>query len=422
MHRLCKCTSFANVQALQEYSPAQCNDTLRVLAAPKYIVKSVSKHDPDNATAMDTFYSLFCPGEYIQCVMMAAGYGGIDHADFRWRKHFIHGRGLYSIERMQRERPDVWKLVSEQLAPGLEEWVHAVKAKGFHGLTANERMAACQAVLQWYLLEVFLQDSAVHFFEHRHSQVYLQLPIFQNSVFTEWLLRDFRQAIMQLEHEASICYKHIVAHHSSGTLLDAVCNNRPAVSSPAEAEAVLHEVYAQVMSDTSTQAAALEARAAQAAQAAAIQAAADRQPQAGRMGVITMPPKQAQLIELWEAWEQGWCGCQKLRIYMADFATYPRDAADRGSPKWLRNKTDLDAYCKVKELLLTLDRLVHARSNQNRASVCGVQCSWACNCSEGFCSGKAGVQGKSGESEAQPRRQLQGQEASHRAERPGPVL
>ena len=86
----------------------------------------------------------------------------------------------------------MWEIISEQLAPGLEEWVCAVKDMGLHGLAARELKAAKQAKLQWHLLEVFLQNSAVHFFEHRQSQVYLQLPIFQNAVFVEWLLGDFR--------------------------------------------------------------------------------------------------------------------------------------------------------------------------------------------------------------------------------------
>ena len=36
--------------------------------------------------------------------------------------------------------------------------------RGLHGLTAQELKAANQAKLQWHLLEIFLQDSAVHFF------------------------------------------------------------------------------------------------------------------------------------------------------------------------------------------------------------------------------------------------------------------
>ena len=125
-----------------------------LVAAQKYIVKGVSKHDPDNATAMDTFYALFCPGELLKCITMSAGYADMDYSDFRWQKHYVHGRGVYGIERIQQERPDVWKIISEQLAPGLEEWVQAVMDKGLHGLAAQELKAANQAKLQWHLLEV----------------------------------------------------------------------------------------------------------------------------------------------------------------------------------------------------------------------------------------------------------------------------
>lgn len=327
-------------------------------AAEKHIVKGVSKHDPDNATAMDTFYALFCPGELLKCIIMSAGYADMDYNDFRWQKHYVHGRGLYGIERIQQERPDVWELISEQLAPGLEEWLHAVRDRGLHGLAAKELKAAKQAELQWHLLEVFLQDSAVHFFEHRQSQVYLQLPIFQNAVFVEWLLGGFGQAILQLEHEADVCYRHIVSSHRSGTVLDSLTSNRPPVAAKAEQEALLHEMYKLVTSDVESRAAALKAKA---AEAAAVESAEDRKPQAGQRGVITMPPRLDNLADLWQAWEDGLCGCQKVRIYKADPALYPRDAVHRGSMGWLRHKVDQDAWGQVKDL----DGLVRGR-NDNR--------------------------------------------------------
>ena len=336
-----------------------------LVAAQKYIVKGVSKHDPDNATAMDTFYALFCPGELLKCIMMSAGYADMDYSDFRWQKHFVHGRGVYGIERIQQERPDVWKIISEQLAPGLEEWVQAVMDRGVHGLPAQERKAANQAKLQWHLLEVFLQDSVVHFFEHRQSQVYLQLPIFQNAIFVEWLLGDLRQAILQLEHEADVCYRHIVSSHRSGTVLDSLTSNRPPVSTKAVQEALLHEMYKLVTSDTGCRAAALKAKAEKAAEAAAIEAAEVKKPQPGQRGVITMPPRLDILADLWKAWEHGWSGCEKVRIYKADPALYPRDAALRGPVQWFRRKPDQDAWQKVKDLLTILDGLVRAR-NDNR--------------------------------------------------------
>lgn len=351
----------------QNAIPVTLNQPLPVPAAPKIHVKGVSKHDPDNATAMDTFYSLFCPGEYLQCVMMSAGYTGLNHSDFRWQQHFVPpGRGLYSIERIQQERPDVWQIISEQLVPGLESWVDAVKARGLHGLNADDRSTASQALLQWELLGVFLQDSAVHFFEHRHSQVYLQLPIFQNSVFTEWLLGDFRKAILQLEHIADTCYKHIIANHRSGSLLDSISSSRSsAPTTDAESEGVLHEMYALVMSDTDAQAAAVKAKAEKSAKAAEVETTEDKKPQAGRLGVITLPPKQNSLKDLWQAWDDGWSGCQPIRIYQAGSALYPKDASKRGKMQWLRSQ-DSNDFTKYRQLLIAMDGLVRARSNGNR--------------------------------------------------------
>lgn len=80
----------------------------------------------------------------------------MDYNYFRWQKHHVHSKGLYGIERIQQERPDVLEVISEQLAPGLEEWVRAVKDKGLRKLAARDLTAAKQAELQWYLLEVLL--------------------------------------------------------------------------------------------------------------------------------------------------------------------------------------------------------------------------------------------------------------------------
>lgn len=115
----------------------------------------------------------------------------------------------------------------------------------------------------------------MHFFEHRQSQVYLQLPIFQNAVFVEWLLGGFGQAILQLEHEADVCYRHFVSSHRSGTVLDSLTSNRPPVAAKAEQEALLHEMYKLVTSDVESRAAALKAKAAEAAE---VESAEDRKP------------------------------------------------------------------------------------------------------------------------------------------------
>ena len=76
-----------------------------------------------------------------------------------WKDVFVPGRGLYTLERIQQERPDVWRLISDELVPGLEDCVTAVKARDSHGLEAFERVNGYQALLQWELLATFLQDS-----------------------------------------------------------------------------------------------------------------------------------------------------------------------------------------------------------------------------------------------------------------------
>lgn len=106
----------------------------------------------------------------------------------------------------------------------------------------------------------------------------------------------------------------------------------------------MHEIYKLVTSDAESRAAALKAKAGKAA--AATKSAEDRKPQAGQRGIITMPPRLDNLADLCQAWEDGLCGYQKVRIYKADPALYPRDAVHRGSMRWVWHKADQGAWGK----------------------------------------------------------------------------
>ena len=75
------------VLQLPLYHPAKCSV---FDAVEKHIVKGVSKHDPDNVTAMDTYYALFCPGEFLKCIIMPAGYTGMDYHDFQSQCESAH--------------------------------------------------------------------------------------------------------------------------------------------------------------------------------------------------------------------------------------------------------------------------------------------------------------------------------------------
>ena len=112
----------------------------------------MSKHD--NNDAVDTFYQLKCPGNSLKTVLIAAGWHMQDSDS--WKDVYIQGRGLYTLECIQQERPDVWQLISDELVPGLEGWVTAVKGRPSHGLEAFERVNGYQALLQWELLATFL--------------------------------------------------------------------------------------------------------------------------------------------------------------------------------------------------------------------------------------------------------------------------
>jgi len=333
---------------------------------PKTHTKELSKHD--NNDAVDTFYNLKCPGNSLKTILRAAGFHM--HESDSWKDVFIQGRGLYTLERIQQERPDVWQIMSAELVPGLEEWVAVLKSRSSEELPAFERVNGYQALLHWELLATFLQDSACHFFQHKNSQVFLDLPIFHNPVFTDWLLGDFRQQILQLQLEADICYKHIRDKRKETTLLDVVFSERGQPVSIAEQESMMHEVYSRIMQDTDATAQAYRQQAQQAAARAAEQElAAAAIPHAGDPGVVTTPlGGNLNLKKLWLAWEpqqEGWA-CEGLRIYKAESPDlYPSDQARRHQMRWLR-QGDGNRFDQFRQVFLTMDRLVRKKNSGNR--------------------------------------------------------
>lgn len=276
-------------------------ETMLVHAVAKSSTKEASKHD--NQDAVDTFYNLKCPGNSLKTILIAVGYQMQDSDS--WKDGLVQGRGLHTLARIQQERPDVWQLISHKLVPRLEAWVMAVKGRDSHGLEAFERVNGYQALLQWELLVAFLQDSAYHFFHHKNSSVFLQLPIFHNLIFTDWLLGDFRQHILQLQLEADICYKHIRDKRKETTLLDVVFNERGQPVCVADQESMLQEVYNRIVHawDSSAQASKQQIREA-AAKTVAEELATSAVPHAGEPGVITMPAgNKVTLVQLWSTWE-----------------------------------------------------------------------------------------------------------------------
>ena len=338
-----------------------------VHAVAKSNTKEASKHD--NQDAVDTWYSLKCPGNSLKTVLIAGGF--LMQESDSWKDVFVPGRGLYTLERIQQERPDVWRLISDELVPGLEDWVTAVKARDSHGLDAFERVNGYQALLQWELLSTFLQDSAYHFFHHRNSPVFLQLPIFNNPIFTDWLLGDFRQHILQLQLEADICYKHIRDKRKETTLLDVVFSEGGQPVSVAEQLSMLHEVYNRIIhaGDSSAQASRQQIQET-AAKTAAEELAASAVPHAGDSGVITMPvAAKLTLEQLWSAWEpqKPGQGPDGLRIYKAEsLDLYPSDQNRRHQMRWLRGQDDMNRFDQYKQLFHTLDRLVRKKASGSR--------------------------------------------------------
>lgn len=335
-------------------------------AVPKDQTKTLSKHD--NKDAVDTFYNLKCPGNSLKTILRAAGFH-MQEGD-SWKDAFVQGRGLYTLQRIQQERPDVWEIISVELVPGLEAWVASVKSRDTSGLPAFERVNGYQALLQWELLAAFLQDSAHHFIEHRNSPVFLDLPVFQNPIFTDWLLGDFRQQILRLQLMADVCYKHVTDRRKETTMLQTVSSGRSLPVSAADSQSMLEDVYSRIMQDTDVTAQTYRQQAEQAAARVAMEeAAAGSKHHAGDAGVVTMPlGSNLTLRKLWEAWEpqQQGQGCDGLRMYKAESPSlYPSDEPRRQQMRWLR-QGDGNHFDQFRQVLLTMDRLVYRKNTGNR--------------------------------------------------------
>ena len=341
-------------------------ESLLVYALPKDHTKTLSKHD--NKDAVDTFYNQKCPSNSLKTILRTAGFH-MQEGD-SWKDVFVQGRGLYTLQRIQQERPDVWEIISLELVPGLEAWVASVKSRDSSGLPAFERVNGYQALLQWELLAAFLQDSAHHFFEHRDSPVFLDLPVFQNPIFTDWLLRDFRQQILQLQLMADVCYKHVTNRRKETTMLQTVSSERSPPISAADSQSMLEDVYSRIMQDTDATAQTYRQQAEQQAAArVAMEEAAAGSKHARDPGVVTMPlGSNLTLRKLWDAWEpqKPGQGCDGLRIYKAESPSlYPSDEPRRQQMRWLR-QGDGNRFDQFRQVFLTLDRLVRRKDTCNR--------------------------------------------------------
>ncbi|KAL0041077.1 hypothetical protein WJX77_004252 [Trebouxia sp. C0004] len=257
---------------------------------PKTHTKELSEHD--NNDAVNTLYNLKCPGNSLKTILRAAGFH-MPKGD-SWKDVFVPGRGLYTLERIQQERPDAWR-------SSLLSWSQVSK----HGTALTISLST--------------------------GPVFLDLPAFQNAVFTDWLLGDFRQQILQLQLMADVCYKHIRDKSKENTKLEIVCSERPPPTSSADSQCILEDVFSRIPLDTDATAQAYMQQAQQAtARAAEEELAAAAVPYAGDPGVA--PGRKPGLKKLWLAWEpqqEGWA-CEGLRIYKAESPDlYPSDQRRR---------------------------------------------------------------------------------------------
>lgn len=190
-----------------------------------------------------------------------------------------------------------------------------------------------------------------------------------STIFTDWLLGDFRDEILQLQLKADVCYKHIRDKRKETTLLDVAFSERGQPISIQEQESMLNEVYSRIMQTRGGSAEARQQTQQAAAKAAEEELAASAAHHAGDPGVVTMLVGSVlELKDLWEAWDKHVYGCQPLRIYKAEsLDLYPADQNTRHQMRWLRPKTDGMRFDQFRQLLLTMDRLVRKKGSGNRS-------------------------------------------------------
>ena len=310
---------------------------------------------------MEGFYAVKCPGETMPVIIMAAGYRGLPYQDFRWQSHYVQGRGLYRMEAIREKRPDVWAIISAELIPGLDEWADAVSKRGFTNLKRAEQVDAYQALLQCEQRNIFLQDSAVHYPDFSTSHVFVDLPIFHNKVFLEWLQGELRADILQLQSKAELCFKAIVQGFRGRTVLDEARHQLGMVTATtlADSRAVLDKMCQLLLQ----QPAPIEILPQHPAQT--VPEAPALAP--GQPGVVAVTSVNA-LDKLWESWEVGYVGCIPLRCYYAD-PPYPRD--DRSTTlRWWKNKGSerTQRWGSVRRMVLEMDKQVRHASLQVQIS------------------------------------------------------
>jgi len=327
---------------------------------PRDNCKGLSKH-VEKQSAMEGFYAVKCPGETMPLIVMAAGYMALPHQDFRWQSHYVQGRGLYPMQTIQQNHPEVWSIISTELLPGLNDWVQAVEARGWDNLSKHEQMDAYQAQLQYEQRNIFLQDSAILFPMFPKSDVFLQLPIFHNKVFLDWLLGDFRTDILQLQGMAELAYATISAQFQGRTVLDQA-REALGISISATKEQSLQLLYK--VCELIRQGAPAQSDVLPLAPTPVELPATS----AGQPGVVAVTTVNC-LQQLWDSWEGKFLGCIPLRCYFAD-PPYRRD--DRSvTMRWLRPNPMVRRWGSVKKMMLEMDKQVRKLTSSDDDSFNG---------------------------------------------------
>ena len=336
-----------------------------VCAVPQEKLKLVTLHVVDKTQLEGTYTGRVARA--LDVLMLCAGYGGqIAYKDFVWQQCYVQGRTLLTPKEMQDRWPSQWQLIVEALMPGMLDLAAEVERRGEHEPDMHEQQMRNQVSVSLYLLTAFLHGSSVHLYNHDTSPVFMALPLFREEWFRQWHREQFSPVVAELQMKAEVVSRHLTSINNRG--FNVLAKAREDLGLPHDfhqpisrdaAEQLLHHAYGLV---TNT----------------ALPAASTKQPPSEQPAPL--PPVPAHTLampelctfeNLWHAWHRGWTKYAAIKLYFGEGAKPP------GKARWNKGKKELQAFRRVEQLMLMLERQMKREHKSASEAADGVFRRWS---------------------------------------------
>ena len=158
--------------------------------------------------------------------MVAGGFAGkLNGLDFRWNKHYIPGRQLMTVDRVQQLWPGKWEEFCTQLLPGFLDLRAAVRHRGLRDLDDHEKDCVSQVLLLEHLLITLLQDSSILLYSkdaQPNARIWRDLAVFGDpaSGWMIWHATQLHPLVLQLQQQAEKIHYHVISHNGRETVMD----------------------------------------------------------------------------------------------------------------------------------------------------------------------------------------------------------